>query len=165
MWYYKQQEKTLPSVVPERYVLYPGAFREEFEQKGKSSYHFYLQPAEKHFCNLDESFVRQTDILAAVLCQGFEVYSLEDTGCDNLKYYGLQTRDYFALHPGSWRIEENDTKNKWKWFLENAELSIISDDSHAVWTILLGEGCSYQLLMERLEVFCENMGAFLRIEQ
>ena len=77
----------------------------------------------------------------------------------------MQAWDYFALRRGNEEIGENCLENGRGWLEEIAELSILSDYNHAVWTILLGEGYPYELLKERLQVFCDKMGLPLEIKE
>lgn len=44
-----------------------------------------------------------------------------------------------------------------------ASIALVSDDTHAVWTILTGEHYPYGMLKDRLQDFCESAPAVLRM--
>lgn len=157
-----KREKAKPAISA-HYVLYPGAFREEFEQEGKTAFYVYLRPTDAHFRPADGPYIRQTAILAEVLCQGFTVHALESGSCWSRDVYGVQALDHFALRHGSDVTGKNGLADKRAQLEKIAALSILSDYDHAVWTILLGEGYPYELLKKRLQVFCDKMGVPLQI--
>lgn len=159
------KRKKAKLAISEHYALYSGAFREEFEQEGKTAFYFYLRPTDAHFHPADGSYIRQTAILAEVLCQGFEVYTLEAGSCWSMEIYGMQAWDHFALCQGSDVTGKNSLVDRKAQLEEIAALSILSDCDHAVWTILLGEGYPYELLKRRLQVFCDKMGVPLQIKE
>ena len=70
--------------------------------------------------------------------------------------------DYYAIKPS---ILQNKVlcKSDFELVKDRAEIALISDDTHAVWTILHTEEYPQNLLVENLENFCDTYSAKLHI--
>ena len=136
------------------YVLYAGAFREEFEVEGKCGFHFFRAGAD---CNSDRTdmFQQVTPVLVELLMPGLTQYIIEYPNY-------VPERDYYGL-PAGCEIPTALTKTEQKHFAETkADIILLMDYDHDVWTILLSDNYVPDTLIERLEAFCELQKKELR---
>lgn len=130
----------------DHYVLYAGVFRDEFEVEGKCGFHFYHEAT--YHGSRTEIFQQATPVLASLLMPGLIQYIIEYPNC-------VLERNYYGL-PTDCEIPASLDKTEQKRFAEaKADIILLMDHDHDVWTILLSDHYSQDTLVGRLEDFCK----------
>lgn len=70
--------------------------------------------------------------------------------------------DYYAIKASA-LVNETSRKSSFSSIKDEAEIALISDDTHSVWTILRTEKYPQNLLTENLRTFCDTYSAKLNI--
>ena len=136
------------------YVLYAGAFREEFDVEGKCGFRFCHVGAD---CNSEriDMFQKVTPVLVELLMPGLTQHIIEYPNY-------VPERDYYGL-PADCEIPAALSKTEQKRFAEaKADIILLMDYDHDVWTILLSANYPQNKLIDRLEAFCELQKKELR---